>query len=90
MSHHIRCACQRNPDCKLCQGTGVYQYEPGPRGWMPFMCPTCEGTRETTVEGKAERCFTCSGSGSVDPANPPRDKSTRGFARDIWRIFMGG
>lgn len=90
MSKLIRCACRRDPDCKLCGGTGAYHYEPGPRGWMPFECPTCAGAREVTVEGRAERCPTCSGAGTVDPANPPRDHSTRGFLRDIWRIFMGG
>jgi RecJ-like exonuclease len=57
---------------------------------MPFTCPTCEGKREVTVEGKPETCFTCHGMGTVDPAIPPRDKSTRGFIRDVWRIFFGG
>ncbi|MDY3556622.1 hypothetical protein R5W24_005790 [Gemmata sp. JC717] len=90
MPKRIRCGCRRNPDCKLCAGAGVYEYEPGPLGWMPFTCPTCEGRREMVVEGKTERCSTCSGAGSVDPANPPRDTSTKGFMRDIWRIFMGG
>jgi hypothetical protein len=90
MAHNVRCACEGNPDCKLCGGTKLYAYEPGPRGWMPFTCPTCEGKREVTIEGKTERCFTCSGAGNIDPANPPRDKSTRGFLRDVWRIFFGG
>lgn len=86
----VRCACQKNPDCKLCFGRGVYEYEPDSRGWMPFVCPTCEGKREVSVEGVSQRCFTCHAAGSVDPANPPRDRSTRGLIRDIWRIFFGG
>ena len=90
MSRNVRCPCLGHPDCKLCLGSKVYAYEPGPRGWMPFTCPTCEGKREVTVAGKPERCFTCVGLGTVDPANPPRDRSTRGFIRDVWRIFFGG
>lgn len=90
MPHSVRCPCLGHPDCKLCSGTKFYTYEPGPRGWMPFTCPTCEGKREVTVEGKTEPCFTCRGAGTVDPALPPRDRSTRGFIRDVWRIFFGG
>jgi hypothetical protein len=90
MPRPVRCPCRGNPDCKLCEGTQFYDYEPGPRGWMPFTCPTCSGTREVTVEGKSQPCFTCGGTGSIDPANPPRDRSTRGFLRDVWRIFFGG
>ena len=90
MAHQVRCPCGGNPACKLCAGTKFYEYQPGPRGWMPFTCPTCEGKREVTVEGKAEQCFTCHGAGIIDPANPPRDRSTRGFIRDVWRIFFGG
>ena len=90
MSRQVRCPCLGHPDCKLCSGTKLYAYEPGPRGWMPFTCPTCEGTREVTVEGKPEQCFTCRGAGNIDSANPPRDRSTRGFLRDVWRIFFGG
>ena len=90
MAHSVRCPCLGNPDCKLCGGTKVYAYEPGERGWMPFLCPACAGTRELVVEGQSERCFTCRGVGSVDPALPPRDRSTRGYIRDIWRIFFGG
>ena len=90
MPYQLRCHCRGNPDCKLCLGTKFYSYEPGPRGWMPLICPTCEGKREVTVDGQTERCFTCVGAGSIDPANPARDKSTRGLFRDMWRIFFGG
>jgi DnaJ-class molecular chaperone len=57
---------------------------------MPFTCPTCAGTGQATLDGKPEPCFTCGGGGSIDPANPPRDTTARGFVRDIWRIFFGG
>jgi hypothetical protein len=90
MPHNVRCPCRGNPGCKLCGGSQFYAYEPGPRGWMPFLCPTCEGKGEVVVEGKPEKCFTCIGAGSVDPAIPPRDRSTRGLIRDVWRIFFGG
>ena len=90
MAHQVLCPCRGNPDCKLCLGTKAYGYEPGPQGWMPFTCPTCEGKRELLVEGKLAPCVTCHGSGTIDPATPPRDTSTRGFIRDIWRIFFGG
>ncbi len=90
MPKHIRCACRGEPDCRLCFGRKFYEYEPGPRGWMPFVCPTCSGTREVTVEGAVETCFTCAGTGAVDPANPPRDDSPRGLIRNLWRIFFGG
>lgn len=90
MAHTVRCPCRGHPDCKLCSGTKFYQYQPGERGWMPFTCPTCAGRREVALDGKAERCFTCVGAGSVDPALPPRDLSTRGRIRDVWRIFFGG
>ena len=90
MSHNVRCPCLGNPACKLCGGSGFYAYQPGERGWMPFTCPTCEGKRELSVEDATEKCFTCHGVGSVDPAIPPRDRSTRGYLRDVWRIFFGG
>ncbi len=90
MPYSILCPCRGNPDCKLCGGSKFYQYEPGPRGWMPFVCPTCEGKREATVEGQTQKCSTCEGAGIIDPANPPRDRTTRGFIRDVWRIFFGG
>lgn len=90
MAHTVRCPCRGRPDCKLCGGTKFYQYQPGDRGWMPFVCPTCEGRREVTADGETERCFTCLGAGSIDPALPPRDLSTRGRLRDVWRIFFGG
>ncbi len=90
MAHSVLCRCNGNRDCKLCFGHKRYSYTPGELGWMPFTCPTCEGKREVTFEGKTEPCFTCDGTGSVDPANPPRDTTSRGFIRDIWRIFFGG
>lgn len=90
MAHQVRCPCAGRPECKLCSGTKFYDYTPGPRGWMPFACPTCAGAREVTVEGTVERCFTCRGAGTIDPANPPRDRSNRGLLRDAWRIFFGG
>ena len=92
MPKRVRCTCRGNPDCKLCFGTAAYEYEPGPRGWMPFVCPTCSGARAVTVEAErsTEVCFTCSGAGTVDPANPPRDDSPRGLIRNLWRIFFGG
>jgi hypothetical protein len=90
MSHRVLCPCRGKPECKLCLGTKVYTYEPGERGWMPFTCPTCEGKKEVTVDGKLAPCFTCIGVGTVDPAKPPRDTSTGGFIHDVWRIFFGG
>ncbi len=90
MAHSVRCPCRGHPDCKLCGGAQFYDYQPGERGWMPFTCPTCQGTRAVTLDGQPERCITCLGTGSIDPALPPRDTSTRGRLRDVWRIFFGG
>jgi hypothetical protein len=91
MPRRVRCRCQGSPDCKLCSGTAFYDYEPGPRGWMPFVCPTCEGKREVTPEdGERQVCFTCGGAGNVDPANPPSAPGTPGLLRNLWRIFFGG
>lgn len=88
----ILCRCNGNPECKLCLGGKRYDYEPGPRGWMPFVCPTCEGKKELpgTNGEPATACFTCGGAGAIDPAKPPRDTTPRGFLRDLWRIYFGG
>ncbi len=57
-------------------------------GWQPFPCPTCDGKRvladASAPEGKT-RCFTCSGAGSVDPANPP----SAGMWDDLCKILFG-
>jgi hypothetical protein len=68
----IRCHCGGKSFCKLCGGTGKYEYDPGPRGYMPFKCPTCDGER-TLVEDDGTRfpCPTCKAEGIVDPAHPP-------------------
>ena len=77
----VRCRCHGNPACKLCHGTKFYEYRPGPRGWMPFRCPTCGGA------GKLESgpCFTCRGTGQVDPADPP----TKGIFDVLWKVLFG-
>lgn len=68
----IRCRCGGRPSCKLCRGVGKFDYDPGPRGYIPFQCPTCEGKRVVVEEdGASEKCPTCGGDGSVDPAGPP-------------------
>lgn len=86
MSKKVGCHCRKNPACKLCGGTGQYDYEPGPRGWMPFTCPTCAGKRSlTTAAGGAESCFTCQGNGQVDPADPP----SSGWGDVIWKAVFG-
>ena len=45
MPKQSRCRCGGNKACKLCQGNGKFTYEPGPHGWQPFTCPTCQGKR---------------------------------------------
>ena len=86
MAKKVGCHCAGNPNCKLCGGTKVYQYEPGPRGWMPFKCPTCAGTGSVEVPGKdREKCWTCRGQGMVDPANPP----SKGMMDVIWKAIFG-
>jgi hypothetical protein len=91
MSASIRCHCQGNPECKLCRGEKFYAYQPGPRGWMPFSCPTCQGKRVLqNAAGGEEPCFTCKGTGSVDPANPPYAPGWWGALRIGWKIFFGG
>jgi len=85
----VRCACRGNPDCQLCRGEKYYDYEVGPRGWMPFTCPTCKGTRTLPAADGVSQCFTCQGVGSVDPAYPPQLEGTVGFFRKAWKIFFG-
>jgi hypothetical protein len=89
--HVVRCPCLGKLECKLCNGRKVYEYEVGPRGWMPFACPTCDGRGTLTVEGGAqEPCITCHGEKIVDPAFPPPDTSPLGMLRKIWKILFGG
>jgi hypothetical protein len=91
MPKSIRCWCRGNPACELCHGTGFYEYEPGPRGWMPFACPTCQGTGVVkSATGEDEPCFTCVGAGSVDPGFPPYAPGWRGALRRGWKTFFGG
>lgn len=91
MSHQIRCQCDGNPRCELCRGAKSYDYQPGPRGWMPFVCPTCRGTgRAASADGDPIDCFTCNRLGRIDPANPPDDPGVRGFFGKARRIFFGG
>ena len=78
----VRCPCGRNPSCKLCEGAGVYAYDPGPRGWMPFICPTCEGKG---IIGESQECPTCRRAGRIDPADPPIGMMTK-----IRKMFFGG
>jgi len=90
-TQYVRCPCRGNPDCKLCGGKKFYGYEPGPRGWMPFVCPTCAGARTLASEnGPSTACVTCRGAGSIDPANPPAAEGTRGWIRKSWRFLFGG
>jgi DnaJ-class molecular chaperone len=87
MASKLRCPCEgKYPGCKLCLGGGFYPYEPGPRGWMPFVCPTCNGSgyMETASEASQE-CPTCHKTGNIDPANPPVTMMNR-----IRKIFFGG
>lgn len=81
MARSIGCHCNKNPACKLCGGAGRYAYEPGPRGWMPFACPTCAGVGR--AGGAA--CVTCRGHGQVDPADPP----SSGWLDVIRKAFFG-
>ncbi len=91
MPTQVRCHCRGNAECKLCHGRKFYEYQPGPRGWMPFTCPTCEGMRVLSKGEAGERpCFTCNGAGSVDPANPPYAPGVWGSLRIGWKIFFGG
>jgi len=68
----IRCHCGGKSFCKLCGGSGKYEYDPGPHGYVPFRCPTCEGQRTLTEDdGTRFPCPTCKAQGNVDPAHPP-------------------
>ena len=86
MAKKIRCHCGGLPSCKLCHGTGKYDYDPGPRGYIPFRCPTCDGRRTLTEEdGTTYECPTCRGQGVVDPAHPP----PAGMWDVLTKIFFG-
>jgi hypothetical protein len=82
----VKCQCEGRPSCRLCSGTKYYQYTPGPRGWMPFRCPTCAGKGATEEPGlDREKCPTCVGTGTVDPADPPM----KGMLDVIWKAIFG-
>jgi DnaJ-class molecular chaperone len=83
MSKQIRCHCQGIPGCRLCNGTGKYEYNPGPRGYIPFRCPTCEGKGKLPESDLP--CATCKGEGNVDPANPP----AKGMLDVLVKILFG-
>ena len=85
MPKRVRCHCGGDPECRLCRGTKVYDYTPGPRGWMPFNCPTCEGRGSAERGGERKPCPTCVGAGKVDPANPP---TGRGLDM-LWKTLFG-
>lgn len=86
MAKPVKCHCGGRPSCKLCNGTGAYAYEAGPRGWIPFKCPTCAGTGWVVEPGiEREKCFTCRGTGTVDPADPP----SSGMLDIIWKAIFG-
>jgi hypothetical protein len=91
VAQSVRCPCLGNPECKLCAGAEFYRYEPGPRGWMPFSCPTCQGTGSLPGEnGTTRPCITCHGARNIDPARPPSAPGTRGWLRNSWRFLFGG
>jgi len=86
MAKKIPCHCGGRASCALCHGTGAYEYEPGPRGWLPFRCPTCEGRGRITEPGlEPTPCPTCRGGGTVDPADPP----TKGMLDVVWKALFG-
>jgi hypothetical protein len=88
----VRCPCLGKLECKLCGGSKFYPYDVGPRGWMPFPCPTCDGTGALPGDdgGGPRPCVTCHGDRKVDPAYPPLPPGSLGVLRKIWRIFFGG
>jgi hypothetical protein len=91
MSKGLRCHCEGTPECQLCRGTGYYDYQPGPRGWIPFRCPTCEGEgRFESPAGERETCVTCLGAGTVDPAMPAFRGGVWGYLGYLCGIFLGG
>ncbi|MEZ6140252.1 MAG: hypothetical protein R3B84_06755 [Zavarzinella sp.] len=67
----INCHCRKWLACKLCHGVGKYDYTAGERGFVPFVCPTCEGNKQLQEGDASLECRTCKGQGFVDPANPP-------------------
>lgn len=82
----VKCHCGGRASCRLCGGTRFYPYQPGPRGWLPFACPTCDGAGYRTEFGLGpEACPTCRGEGAVDPADPPL-----GLLVTIRKILFGG
>lgn len=86
MPKQVVCGCEKNSTCKLCGGKGSYSYEPGPHGWHPFPCPTCDGKGQMADEKNASvPCVTCHGHGKVDPAHPP----SRGLLDLLWKTFFG-
>jgi hypothetical protein len=86
MTKTINCPCGGRPSCRLCHGSKSYQYESGPRGYLPFKCPTCNGAGWIEEPGlDREKCFTCLGNGTVDPADPP----SKGLVDIIWKALFG-
>lgn len=88
MTKRLACNCRKTAGCKLCQGTGYYEYELGPAGWQPFRCPNCDGKRtvvDPAAPNETKLCATCKGDGSIDPANPPAD----GFWDKLSKILFG-
>ncbi len=82
----LRCHCAGMPDCKLCHGTGKYEFQPGDLGYMPFTCPNCDGQRVVLDStGVEQPCKTCKGAGMVDPGNP----ATGGLADVLTKILFG-
>ncbi len=89
MTKRLNCHCQKTPGCKLCHGTGQYDYEVGPAGYQPFRCPNCEGKRlvaDPSARNGQKPCPTCNGQGTIDPANPP---AGGGFWDKLMKIFFG-
>ncbi len=86
MIHKLACPCGGKLQCLLCQGCGWYEYEPGPRGWMPFTCPTCQGNRILQHPGEPEEeCPTCHRGAWIDPADSPVT-----FLGKVRKMFFGG
>lgn len=86
MPKKIRCHCGGKASCRLCHGLGKYDYDPGPRGYVPFYCPNCEGKRVLSDDdGTQFKCPTCKGEGVIDPAHPP----TAGMFDVLMKIFFG-
>lgn len=86
MPKRIRCHCGGKPSCRLCEGTKFYLYEVGPKGYLPFRCPTCEGKGDRRDGNEPpEPCPTCRKTGTVDPADPP----SGGMIDIIWKALFG-